>query len=239
MPTTTLADIAVWAANDKMKRYDKFYDALDYAKLAYLSICNKVPFPELQTSGTLTTTSGTNFVQTSSLSPNLAGIISVRIAFSSSSGRRLRRSHVRVYDALNNVTTTGKPATYARFGTKLELNPVPDAAYTVTVRYWQTPTIATEVGDTQLLIPNEWDELLRYETLYRLYIDLEMHDKAAGLMISPIPVQRMPTPRKVLSMEQAVIPRLWNDLLLTVDRREGWDEDFSINPIVREYSHAR
>lgn len=238
MPTN-IGDIASWAAVTKLKRSDKLATAVDAAVAAYLLICAKVPFGALQAkSSEIPMVVGEPTYSFSSLSPELNGIMSIRITYGTGQHRRLRRSHVRVYDSLGSVSN-GRPATYARFGTGIEVNPPPDSSsYTMRVRYWTRPTILTDKELTQLLWPTEWDELGRYETLWRLYTDLEMPDKAA-MLATPMPMPRQVSPKKTRQFEAAILPRLWNDLLNTIEERENVDEDFSINPVVRGYTHSR
>lgn len=88
---------------------------------------------------------------------------------------------------------------------------------------------------TVLVTPEEWDELLGWETLYRVYYALDQPDKAAAL-IGQNGFPRQPSPRKQKVFETGIIPRLWNDLLKTMSQQENVDEDFSINPIIRSYS---
>jgi hypothetical protein len=95
---------------------------------------------------------------------------------------------------------------------------------------------STDFQNTAVLTPVEWDELLRWETLYKVYYSLDMLEKAAALM-QPAMVPRQPgSSKKTISFETGVIPRLWNDLLTTVSQQENVDEDFSINPTIRNYS---
>lgn len=88
---------------------------------------------------------------------------------------------------------------------------------------------------TTLLTPLEWDELMKWETLYRVYHYLDNLDKAMSL-VQPAAIPRQATPKKVPMIETGIIPRLWNDLLTTISQQENVDEDFSINPVIRAYS---
>lgn len=317
MPTT-LDNIAGWVQNDILKRTsdtDIQSVCRTAAKEAYKVICAKVPFDELMVTsaelplvvGQAIYGFGSDFV----LKPELRAIGNIRITFSSSNMRRLRRSHVRVYDSMSFVQN-GRPATYARYGNTIELNvPSDSASYTLRFRYWARPpigkgytitaaswvggtatlTMASTTGitsgdavtlmgfspsgynggrtatvlngttvtvpittdpgtyigggylfdigvteqDTYVLTPSEWDELLRYETLYKTYYALDQIEKAMALM-QPQMVPRQPTIKKTSMFEMGIIPRLWNDLLTTVSQQENVDEDFGINPTMRAYS---
>lgn len=240
--STTIGDIANWAAAGKLKRFDVLDDAIQAAFDIYMLTCKKVPFDCLRhTSQELALGANTNQYDISTITSSggspIAGIASLRLTYASGRFRRLKRSHVRVYDALgSNIYSI--PATYARWGGLLEFQPGANTAMTFRLRYWAAPsrpaTIAAKAA-TVLLTPPEWDELFQWETLYRMYIHLDMFEKAQQLVL-PVGMPRQQSPKKTTMFETAIIPRLWNDLLLTVDQRENVDEDFSINPVVRSYS---
>jgi hypothetical protein len=103
------------------------------------------------------------------------------------------------------------------------------------MRYWSNPTIDGTPGNTNLVTPLAWDELFKWETLYRLYFITSQEDKAAAL-IMPMPMPRQMSPKKTQMFEVGIIPRLYNDLLKTINMREAVDEDFSVNPIRRRYA---
>ncbi len=239
--TTTIGDIANWAAAGKLKRFDILDDAIDAAWDIYLITCKKVPFDCLRhTSEELPLAANTNQYDISTIQATggqkIAGICSLRLTYSSNRYRRLRRSHVRVYDSLgfNNFTT---PATYARWGGMLEFQPGAASAMTFRLRYWAAPSPALVKANTVLLTPPEWDELFKWETLYRMYIHLDMFEKAQQLVM-PIGMQRQQSPKKTIMFETGMLPRLWNDLLSTIDQRENVDEDFSINPMIRAFTRT-
>lgn len=235
---STLSDIGTTVAMTNLKRPDKVLDAIQAAKKVYLLVCGKVPFDILRTtSAELPIVSGTRTYSFSSLVPSVAGIVSISMTYSTGQYRRLRRNNARTFDSLR-AAAPGRPYTYARWGGGIELHPTPNSsAYTYRVRYWSYPTLEQEVGNTLLVTPPEWDELLEWETLYRMYNQLGEMEKAAAL-VTPMPIPRQKAPKKTIQFEAAIIPRLWNDLLQTIDQRENVDEDFSINPVVRSYTHV-
>lgn len=199
-------------------------------KAAYLSICGRVPFGELVApTPVLACTPAQSAVDISALNPAVAGIISLRVNYTSTQGRRLRRTHIRLMQNYGSTLVAGKPHEYARHGLQLRLFPVPDQAYSLTLLYWMRPAIASPVGSTVLAVPPEWEELVMWEALYRIYGILRRPEDAQAL-IMPALQPKMRTGKKQYSQDIGIIPRLWNELLLTVDRREGIDEDFSINP---------
>lgn len=242
MAATTLDDIANWVMTDVLKRTDIQSVVRTCALNVYRMICAAVPFDELM----VTSAELPMIAQTSSydlaaagptqLTPSLRALWSIRVTFDSNNRRRVRRSHTRLYDSLSTIPFS-RSATYARWANSLEFNPPPDSsAYTFRVRYWSRPTIASPNPETTtILTPLEWDELLRWETLYRAYYELDMIDKAQALMAATFP-PKAPSSRRQRVFETAIIPRLWNDLLTTVSAKENTDEDFSINPLNRNYS---
>lgn len=240
---TTIDDIANWAVT-KLNRVDLLSDAREAALSFYQLLCHKVPFDSLR--DTVTAAFFTNqanysindYVSLTELS-QVAGICSVQVTANGTS-RRLRRSHIRVYDSLGTLTT-GIPSIYARWGGYLYFNPTPASTYPWQVRYWKAPPITRTgggIGTTILFTPPEWDELLKWETYYRMLIHTDQFEKAQAL-VNPMPMPRQAASKKTIMFETAIIPRLWNDLLVTVEQRENVDEDFSMNPMVRAYTNVR
>lgn len=240
---TTLDNIATWAMTTMMKRDDLTTEAREAAKGVYLLVCQKIPFEALQKrSAELPMQANVDTYDLASgptvLSPDLAGIMSIR--YSNGTRKwRWKRSHSRLFDSIS-VTTSSDPRLYARFGTTIEVHPPPSSsAATFRVRYWSNPTLVASPNEhtTTLVTPVAWDELFKWETLYRLYFITGQEDKAAQL-IMPMPMPRQMQPKRTQMFEVGIIPRLWNDLLATINMREAVDEDFSVNPIRREYTSA-
>lgn len=233
-----VASIATWCTQTILKRSDVQTEAEDLAMGVYRTVCQKVPFEELQIKGAeKTLTAGVDTYNLNTLyGVELAGIMSIRYTPAPGRSWRLRRSHTRVYDAVQFVAGID-PRTYARFGNSIELMPAPQSSTaSIRVRFWQMPDVSA--GSASLLVnPAAWDVLLKWETMYQLYYVVGEAEKAMMLMYPPtLPPQ--PTPHKRPSYEVGIIPRLWNDLLRTVAERENVDEDFSINPVVRPYTHG-
>lgn len=320
---STFTDIANWVVGDYLNRSDLLSVAQTAAVNFYKVVCAKIPFDILMTTtAELPVVSGTDTYDLTSgatqVFPALRGIATNRFTFTQGqNSRRLRRSHVRVYDSLT-FTQPGNTATYARWGNNLIFNPPPNSSsYTFRLRYWSYPTIGSAmlptgisygggsiatifgnvpanftpgdpvsitgvvpsgynnpaatiaavapganftygllssnnpgayvaggvaidtssaiVNSLTLLTPPEWDELMKWETLYRVYHYLDQLDKGAQL-VQPQGLPRQASPKKIPMVEVGIIPRLWNDLLTTISQQENVDEDFSINPVIRAYS---
>lgn len=240
--TRTINDIVTWVQG-VIARTDLTTQIIDFACEAYLLMNQKVPFEHLQQKsdpiptvanvGTYNLDFTTSGISTTAA---VAGIMSIRYTVGTRS-YRLKRSHVRLFDAIQ-YTTGVHPRSYARFGTTIELMPVPpDTTGSFVVRYWNEQEIVTTKQNTVIATPEAWDALLRWETLYRTYFITGQEEKA-GLLIMPMPMPRQASPKKTFMFEVGIIPRLWNDLLTTFNMRENVDEDFNINPIYRPYTRG-
>lgn len=207
---------------------------------AYLAIAGKVPFEDLQVGPTTIACviGQQSYALGTILSATpLAGIISIRVERSANTGViRLKRDHVRNYDAMATPANSF-PVKYARWSSNIELWPPPDNTYNMKIRYWRKPVIDGTIANTTLLVPDDWLELIKWEAVYRLYTILNRPIDAMGL-ITPSQLPRMGSTKKTIFHDIGIIPRLWNDLLLTISQRESIDEDFGINPVVRQYTHA-
>lgn len=250
MGTQTLMDCVNWVQKDVLKRTDMQQTLIDSVVNFYTVLCRKIPFDELMVNTVdqfTPTLPGINCVVgqtdydlanlTPALNPKLNAIASIRFNFSSNQSVRLRRSHTRLYDALSFIQNS-RPSTYARFGTKIVLNPPPDSgAYYFNIRYWSQCVIDSTPENTVIVMDDAWAELIKWELLYRAYYYLDKPESAM-MLVQPGQGPTAGTPRRRVMSETGIIPRLWNDLLGTISSKENVDEDFSINPIVRYYSNS-
>lgn len=227
----TIGDLAEELSLNMLRRSDIQSDCIRLIRNAYWSICGKVPFDELCVMTDERAVSTTSTIHSlSDLDPPLNGIMSVRISFGNTV-QRMRRSNTRVFDA-ENQTLRGRPSRYARFGNNVEFDRLANADnYTYRIRYWTSPTIAVKPEETVLVIPPEWFELVKYEGLYRVYIDMLDQPEKAMMLMQPAMLPRQGSPVKIRSAEIGLLPRLWNDLLRTVSQREHVDEDIAIAPM--------
>ncbi len=235
---STLQQIGEEAAVDVLHMPNLIGLATKQAEKMYLLVGSKVPFDHLmQTSAERALTTTDYSYSIADLDPPLCGIVSIRLTISSTSVRRLKRSHVRSFDLLP-YSGTGIPARYARWGNTLEFDKKPSSSsYTYRIRYWTRPTIESEPGDTTIESPIEWDELYKWLTVHRLLLHLQRHEEASYLVM-PAALPRQASPKKTTLFEVGIIPQLWNDLLTTVSQKENIDESFSVNPIVRPYTNV-
>lgn len=234
----TLGDIAERAATRVLNRTDELRDeAINCCADAYRAMCSGVPFDDIQVvSSEISTVADQVAYELSTLRPLLRAIDSIRYTQSGGTTRRLRRSHVRQYDAQSSATSSSSgPYSYGRQGSTIEFNPAPDSASdTFRIRYWSLPDISTTDTKRHVIeIGVEWHEILLWETVYRLYHFLETPEKAHQLMQ---PSFVMPGGGRKRSVDIGILPRLWNEHLSTIYEREFADEDFSINPVYRRYT---
>lgn len=240
----TIQNVVDWVQTDMLKRQDMTSALVDSAVNFYTVLTRKIPFDELcYTSAEYNVVVGQVAYDltalTPLLSPPLNSISSIRMTYGSGGNSvRLRRSSTRLYDAISyGSSMRSRPSTYARWGNAIELNPAPDLSqYTFRIRYFGQVVIDPTPADTICIIRDEWAELMKWELLYRAYYYLEQFDKASSLVM-PAMQPRGPSPKRQVMFETGIIPRLWNDLLTTISAKEAPDEDFSINPIVRDYNN--
>lgn len=231
----TLGDVQTWVGTQKLKRTDINSVILDFAQEAYFTICSTVPFPNLEKrTSELPIVADDDFLDISTVA-DLCGIMSVMLLKAGERMRRLTQRNGRFMDSLVRKRA-GHPALYCRWGEKLEFDSAPSASdLTIILRYWAYPTLASPVGNTTLVFPPEWLELLKWETLYRTYMFLENWN-AAQQLIMPAMLPRYPATKKIRTQEVGIIPRLWNDLLSSATGKDAYDSDYSINPIRRNYT---
>lgn len=83
-----------------------------------------------------------------------------------------------------NATTTA-PSTWAEFGNTLWFSPPPIGGINMVVDYWQVPQVdqtnQNTIESTQLLLPDDWLEILDYQATMRGHAELQEPDKTMAL----------------------------------------------------------
>ncbi len=232
-PVVQIGDVANWVANTKLVRPDLMQVAIEEATDFYRTLCARVPFDQLMvTSEEKPVTASVGVYSLGDFDPAVAGIVSLRMTYGANQYMRLRRSNARNFDQMCAITNS-RPYWYIRHGGNIEFLPVPNlSTYTYRLRYWTYPVILNDPQNTICVYDPEWKELHKWETLYRVYMILDEHDKAMAL-VQPAVMPRQASPKKTTSFEIGIIPRLWNDLLRTVTQREAIDDDFGLRPLAR------
>jgi len=93
--------------------------------------------------------------------------------------RKLRHSHYQEVDKFQ--TLSAPPIVWYRFADTIGFNPVPDKAYTVQARVLREHPFNTPLGDTTVLLPNDWDEILEWSAAMRGFMELLEYGKAMDI----------------------------------------------------------
>lgn len=195
-------------------------------------VTSRMPMYELRADATPAPLAGATKISSFDTAyPLLSGIISVRAEnIAGTTGRRLKKRNIQWFDSLGSRTATSAlPAAYCRHGGNLELYPTLSENLNLVIRYWKRHPVDATPGNTTIVTHESWNELYKWEVYYRLLIHIGEHDKAMGLVVGT-QMPYYPAVRKVRMVQMGIIPRLWNELMLTVDQREGIDDDFGIRP---------
>lgn len=75
----------------------------------------------------------------------------------------------------------GTPSRYYIEGEKIGLDPLPDAEYTITRWYFQTPTAELAGTDSPNLVPSDWQHVIAYGTVYELF-KIDKGDTSQGAL---------------------------------------------------------
>jgi hypothetical protein len=131
-------------------------------------------FPQLETSGTATTTAGVAYI----LTP--ADALIVRRVMNTTDNAYLKPiTKDEYYKRLSKSVTAsrGTPTEYVRLGTSIYLSPTPDAATALTIYYRKVPAALVEDTDVTVL-GTEWDEPILKLAVIRAHQALKEYDLA-------------------------------------------------------------
>lgn len=189
---------------------------------AYLDLGSNYPFEELED------TISDMLVPTIAEYPYAAQVRAVKnlsITLSNGDTRTLFKRHitnVRRYSS----TAPGDPSIWAPFKRVAHLRPVPRLSHTLTWDVWVKPEIAAVVEDTQILLPDDWLEVLDLAATLRGHISLLERDKAGEI--------RMLLFGDPLKLDQpGLIARK-----LRQKAAENVAEDYAIRPRIRRYTNV-
>lgn len=144
-------------------------------RLAELRLSRALLAPGRDTTGTVATVSGT---QTVSLPSDFAQMRQLRIAGDNSTGYPLEAVTLNTVEAYDY---SGKPTVYAIHGDTIILGPIPDAAYTLNLRYEQKLTALTDNSQTNWVLANHADA---YVYMAAAVISLHMLDRETAALYS-------------------------------------------------------
>lgn len=86
-------------------------------------------------------------------------------------------THENVYDG--DTDRRGAPSIYVRENCFARLYPVPDAAYTITIKYWTT---LDDLDEDNPALPQAWHEIIYFGALWRAFIDQNDWPRANNAM---------------------------------------------------------
>jgi hypothetical protein len=129
-------------------------------------------FHELDTSTTFVTVAAE---RNYTLPTDIWFILSLR---DNTNSRKLKMTHWSEFDRI--TYTTGQPVRYAHFSNYVELDPTPDAAYTIQVRYRFRPSDEAS-GTAFVNLGTEWEEVIVNMATMKGFEALDQRAKAGEL----------------------------------------------------------
>lgn len=224
---------------DMMTMVGDHFDRDDIARkiarniiFVYRTIAAKVQWDELMereefTIGPLSTTISMD------LAANRIGAIQwVTLTDSAGNRRKLTRSISKAFDSRQTLRP-GIPSQYSRFNNTMEFDATPLEDLTVTIAYAKRLAIdVMNPENVELELPEEWEELVFWESVSRTALDLKEFELHMMLnQGSMLPDQAGVHSNTIRHM--GIIPRLWNDLLSTTSANEFTDAVGQIAPARR------
>jgi hypothetical protein len=164
-PTITLADSSTVTSTQQINRF---------IEQAEQRIYNSVQFPSLRKTTTLTTTSGSQYLN---CPDDYLASYAVAISTSTDYVFLLNKDVSFIRQAYPLVTDTGSPQYYALFGPQASsdlelrfiLGPTPDAAYSVELQYFFYPESITTTATGRTWLGDNFDTVLLYGCLVEAY----------------------------------------------------------------------
>lgn len=137
--------------------------------------------------------------------------------------RRLNFTHYQDADKFQQALSL--PTEWYRFADMIGFNPVPNRTYQVQARMLQMhPINDANLGNTLILLPREWNEILEWCAAIRGYMELLEFEKAQTIRTM---LEGDPEHPDKQGLIQAVKKRR---------KREGWRQEQGLRPIIRQYN---
>lgn len=182
--------------------------AEEFIAASYFFICNRWHHAELDSSSTsLALNTSNNTCSISTLSPGIVQGVALR-QISGGSGAFIKMMTPRHFrDIVSRYNTTaGEPSYYARHGTNLFVDRLPDLAYELTIYYYDTEPAAPDYASGSPAIGRAWDEAILEYSCYLAHKATDRPDLAnTHLEMFSEQVETMPNPRLV-EVLQAPLP---------------------------------
>lgn len=162
---------------------------------AFWEIMNKIPFRETEQSATFTTTAGTAFYSTPSLFEAIRKLSIKDLDYES--WEPLDRITIDTHEEELNTDSDarGKPTGYVREDGGYRLQPIPDDAYDMRIKYWVTLADLSDSNTTPSL-PTVWHEIILFGAVFRGFRRFGDHIRARefrndqiGMINTTVPVE--------------------------------------------------
>lgn len=152
--------------------------------------------------------------------------ISMTIPSTNASQQPIYRRDIRIIRRYAN-SIQGPPSIYCPFNKKILVRPVPDQTYQFKWDYWQLPQFADPITDTEILTPQDWNDILQYIATMFGHMSLMERDKAAELhtLLYGDP-------------KNQENPGIIKERLL-IHAAENYDSEYAIKAKVRRYTNTR
>lgn len=189
---------------------------------AYIDLGSALPFPTLEITLNDQFTQG---IDIANYPADLRAVktITLQTTVSGSNTVRIWRRDIRVIRRYS--LAQGQPAIYAPYGLGIIVRPVPDRQYQFIWDYWQQPQITTDQISTNILLPQDWIEILKLSATLRGHIGLFERDKAGELRQLLFGDPKHPEENPGL-IKQKLLQRT----------AENVDSEFSIRPRIRRFT---
>lgn len=124
------------------------------------------------------------------------------------------------------TSSTGIPSIWAPFGNQIVLRAVPNDAYPLTIRYWQKVVLSEDLAETELLVPDDWLEIIEYGAQLRGYIALQDPQGAASVRLMLYGDPKLPDKPGLIKQR------------LTQIQAENANANYGVRPRITRYTNV-
>jgi hypothetical protein len=199
---------------------------------SYIELGMNYPFEDLEDSALIDVVPGTDkysYPTTSVLNGSdtigfsTRAIKSVTLVLSNGSTIPLRKRNIKFLDRYSS--SVGRPSIYASYHNVIVIRPVPNADPSKMLwRIWLKPKIEYDTLSTEILLPEDWLEILDYMAAFRGHTELVERDKAQEIFTLLHGTEDTRSGRRNPGLiKQRILRR----------QAESVDEEYPIRPIIR------
>lgn len=230
MPTT-IGDRVPIVADLLGGRTDKNDSISKWIASGYRDLAHSIPFETLEE----TIDDLTVFGQDTLLYPGTARAIKSitlgRPSVNPSSWTPLKKRNKAIINRYD-TTKPGVPAIWAPFAQRMYLRPVPNDSYPVIVDYWVKVNVdinadVNTLNETEILLPDDWIEIVDYEAQMRGFMGLLEFDKANAIRMLLHGDPKKPKEPGLIKQR------------LTRIQAEYENADYGLRPRMVRYTHVR